>query len=79
MPSQSAHGSTPRQLCCIGFSSSIGAGCIASTSERWLQPNKAKSEQAATTENTIFFTVNSLSSIPPVRHTLKGELSHAAL
>lgn len=78
MPSQSAHGSTPRQLCCIGFSSSIGAGCSVSISARWLQPNRAKSEHAATTENTIFFTVNSLLSIPPVRHAFKDELSHAA-
>ncbi len=70
IPSQSAQGSTPRQLCCIGLSSSIAAGWTVSVSARWLQPNSANSEQAAITENTIFFTLLSLSSISPVRRRL---------
>ena len=39
---------------------SIAAGWTVSVSARWLQPNSANSEQAAITENMIFFTLLSL-------------------
>ncbi|CCJ88120.1 hypothetical protein BN132_48 [Cronobacter turicensis 564] len=54
MPSQSAQGSTPFQLCCIGFSSAALVGAKVCISARLLQPNRLK---AAAAQKMSFFTV----------------------
>lgn len=54
MPSQSAHGNTPRQLCCIGFNSSFCVGCSTCVSERLLQPKSANRLVTASADNNAF-------------------------
>jgi hypothetical protein len=77
MPSQSAQGKIPRQLCCIGFSSSIG-WLYRVDSERWLQPI-AQRANTPLKENTIFFTVFPYNPFHPFATPSLDELSHAAL
>jgi hypothetical protein len=57
MPSQSAQGNTPRQLCCIGFS--FSAAWAVKPAFPVVTPEKRK-QRTASSQNKCFFTMNSL-------------------
>lgn len=84
IPSQSAHGSTPRQLCGIGFSSAACAGESVSTSARLLHPIRVKRLITAIAVTIAFspsipsFYSRPLRTLPRIAFTLDFVLSMPA-